>query len=210
LKKIIKYIVVALLVIFLGYNSIYFKKLDEVKLAASSKGFNAGAYTRNFYTSKLIPHLGNAVDLGKLITQVKTEPEKAFKEYSHALDIGNIRYFLVQSEGTITAIDEDAVSLTLNNDSAKILVRIETEYVYGNAIRDASGLINLTEFTNTADFNSVSEEINKIIRTEVVPNFRKTAKKGDVVKFSGAMELNQAHVKLDSLEIIPIQIAVLK
>lgn len=209
-KKIIKYFLLILLILFVAYHSLYFKKLDEVKLASASKGFDAGRYAREFYNNKLLPHLDSAIELNKLISLLKAEPDKAFKNDSHALDIGNIRYFLVRGEGTITSISEDATGIVLKNDPAQTAAKIITEFVYGNAIRDASGLIRLNEFGNTADVNSVSEEINKIVRREVLPSFKAAAKQGDVVQFSGAIELNQAHVKLDSIEVVPIRLSILK
>jgi hypothetical protein len=208
-KKVIKYSISILLLTFLGYNSIYFKKLDEVRAASSSNTFDAPAYARNFY-SKLNPGLDSAVHLNKLIILLQTSPGKAFDDYSHALTIGNIRYFMVQGEALISSIDEDAIMLMPTDSTAKTVIKLATEFVYGNAIRDASGLVMLNEFSNTADFNKVSEEINKIVRREVLPAFKEKAKKGSVVKFSGALELNRSHLDLDSIEIIPVQLKIVE
>lgn len=205
-KKVIKYILFVLWLGIVAYNSVYFKKLDDVKLASASKGFEAGTYAHNFYNNKLLPYLNNAIQLNQLISLLKTQPDKTFKDYSHTLDIGNIRYFLVQGEGAVTSITEDAMTVTLKNDSAKTIVKIATEFIYGNAVRDASGLIKLNDFNSTSDINNVSEGLNKIIRQEVVPPFKAKAKEGDVVKFWGAIELNQAHVNLDLIEVMPIQL----
>jgi predicted lipoprotein len=89
-------------------------------------------------------------------------------------------------------------------------VSIATEFVYGNAIRDASGLVNLNEFANTTEFNDVSECINKIIRNEVLPPFARNAKQGDRIKFTGAIELNQIHLDLKTIEVVPIQLSIAK
>jgi hypothetical protein len=56
------------------------------------------------------------------------------------------------------------------------------------------------------DFNNVSAEINKIVRTEVLPSFKEKGKVGDSVIFSGAIELNQAHLNLDHIEVAPISL----
>lgn len=209
-KKALKYIVSIVLLIAVAYNSVYFKKLDEVKAASTSKQFDAASYARNFYSKKLLPNLDKAIELNTLLSLVKSEPDKAFKDYSHALGIGNVRYFLVKGEGTITGIDENDVAVTMKSDSSKKEIKIATEFVFGNAIRDASGLINLNEFNSTMDFNNVSAEVNKIIRTEVLPTFKANAKQGDFVRFSGAIELNQAHVNIDSLEVIPVSLNIIK
>ena len=47
--------VMALLVI--AYNSVYFKKLDEVK-AGASKDFDAKSYARKYFDNKLTPAHG--------------------------------------------------------------------------------------------------------------------------------------------------------
>jgi len=209
-KKMIKYSLSILLIFLVAFNSVYFKKLDEVKLASSSIVFDASTFAHSFYSNKLLPHLDSAIKLNQLISLLKSEADKTFKDYSHAFAIGNIRYFLVQGEGIITSIDEDAISVALKNDSAENSIKIATEFVYGNAIRDASGLLNLNDFSNMSDFNSVSGELNKIVRQEVLPPFKARARQGDVVKFTGAIELNQAHLKPASIEVVPIQLSILK
>ncbi|HEX2630445.1 MAG TPA: DUF2291 domain-containing protein [Chitinophagaceae bacterium] len=204
-KKVIKYIVFIIVLLVLGYNSIYFRKLDEVKNAASSVKFDAPAYAKSFY-EQLNAHLDSAVEMGKLISLLKTEPAKAFDEHSNALTIGNVRYFLVHGKGTVKTITEDMIGISLEDSTINNAISIATEFIYGNAIRDASGLVKLTDFSNTADFNNVSEEVNKLIRKNVIPPFKKEVKTGSTIFFSGAIEMNKAHVSIDSIEIIPIQL----
>src|SRR5688572_3052983 len=209
-NKVIKYLLSILLIAFLGYNSMYFRKLDDVKTESSANVFNASTFARSFYDNKLLLSVDSAVDLSTLISLLRSEPEQAFKQYSRALAIGNIRYFLVRGEGTITSIGEYATMVELNGQSTKTNVNIATEFVYGNAIRDASGLLNLNDFSNTADFNSISESINNIIRKEVLPPFVAAAKEGTAVKFAGAIELNQKYVDVESIEVVPIRLSVLE
>ena len=208
MKKSLKYIITIVIIGLVAYNSVYFKKLDEVKAAGSAKQFDAVAYARNYLNNKLPAALNNAIEINTLTALLKTEPQKTFEKYSHALGIGNIRYFLVKGQGEITNIEDDATSVLVKNDTTGQVVKIATEYVFGNAIRDASGLININEFNNTMDFNNVSAEINKIVRTEVLPPFKAQAKKGDRMDFTGAIELNQVHLKLDNIEVVPITLKI--
>lgn len=204
MKKTIKYILAITAILVIGYNSMYFKKLDEVQQAASGNKFDAAAYASNFYHHLLLPKLDNAVDVSTLFNVLQTEPAKAFANYSHALGIGNIKYFLVKGKGTVTEITENNIGIAA--DSLQKELRMTTEFVYGNAIRDASGLVDLNAFTNTADFNNVSAEINRIIRKEVLPPFRAKVKKGDTIRFYAAMELNQAHLKPGLPELVPVAV----
>ncbi|MBD2703590.1 DUF2291 domain-containing protein [Spirosoma sp. BT702] len=198
------YVVAIILFLFLAYNSVYIKKLDEVKAAGSAGTgkFDAATYAKTFWNTKLIPSAaGGAVDLSTLLSLLKTDKDKAFTTYSQALGIGNIRYFLVKGEGTVTAVSDNDVTLSLPSGET---IRLATEYIFGNAARDASGLIKITEFDNTTDLNNVSAAINDIIRKDVIPPLKAAAKPGKKIAFVGAIELNRAHLHLDDIEVIPI------
>ncbi|RRB04815.1 DUF2291 domain-containing protein [Larkinella rosea] len=199
----LKYGVLVLLLAVVAYNSVYFRKLDEVKAKGATSKFDAAAYAEAFWKTKLLPDSGKAVELIALIQQLKTDKDKAFEAHSHALSIGNLRYFLVRGTGKITAIGDHDVTVMLSNGSE---ITIATEYVFGNAARDASGLISLTEFDNTMDLNNVSAELNKIIRNRVVAPFKASAKTGQQIRFIGAVELNREHLHTDAIEVIPIRI----
>ncbi|MBS1522419.1 MAG: DUF2291 domain-containing protein [Bacteroidetes bacterium] len=203
-KKVIKYIIVAFVVLLVGYNSVYFKKLDEVKAEQTAKTFNAAAYAQNFWDKKLTPGLSNAIAIDKLIPMLNTNPAQAFDSYSHALGIGNLRYFLIQGKGTVAAIDGDDVTVSIAGLPEQ-KVKIATEYIFGNAARDATGLININDFNNTMDFNNVSAEINAIIRSKVLPQL-KHAKVGNSISFTGAIELNKEHVNLSQIEAVPVAV----
>ena len=202
--KTIKYIISLIVIVVVAYNSVYFKKLDEVKAARSAKDFNADAYAQTFWSNKLIPNLNKAIDLNQLTALLSNDAEKTFNTYSHALGIGNLRYFLVKGKGTITSINQDDIAVSL--DSSKQSITVATEYIFGNAVRDATGLININEFNNTMDFNNISAELNKIIREKVLPPFKQQAKKGDRIAFTGAIELNKEHLDLSNIEVMPVRV----
>jgi len=206
MKKLLKYTAGIILIVVLAYNSVYFRKLDAMK--ASSSKFDAKAFARNYFNNKLIPSLSGAVEINQLISLLESNKEQTFERYGHVLGIGNIRYFLVKGEGQITSINENDMTILAKADTATKSIRIATEFVFGNAIRDASGKIDINEFSNTMDFNSVSSEINKIVRAEVLPAFKASAKKGNTVQFAGAIELNKEHLNVDDIELMPAQLKI--
>ncbi|RCR67783.1 DUF2291 domain-containing protein [Larkinella punicea] len=202
-KPGLKYGALLLLLAVVVYHSVYFKKLDEVKAKGARTQFDATAYADAFWKTKLLPATTKATDLNTLIQALKTDKDQAFAAHSNAMSIGNIRYFLVKGQGKITAVRDQDVTVSLTNGPDII---VATEYIFGNAARDASGLISLTEFTNTMDLNNVSAEINQIIRKRVVVPFKTSVKTGMEVEFTGAIELNQAHLHTEAIEVIPISI----
>lgn len=206
--KAVKYIISVLIIVVIAYNAVYFKKLDDVKASKQSKEFNAAAYAQNFWSARLMPNLDKAIDINKLVTALSAEPEKTFDNYSHALGIGNLRYFLVSGKAMVNEINEDNIMITALGDSSKTNMSIATEFIFGNAVRDATGLININEFNNTMDFNNVSAELNKIIRRKVLPAIKQQIKKGSEITFTGAIELNKEHLDLSHIEVIPVDMKV--
>ena len=203
-KKIIKYSLTIIIVAFVAYNSVYFKKLSDVKAAAKAT-FDPVNYARNYLDKPLLNAAGKAPEADALINLLKSSPAKAFKTDAHALNIGNTRFFMVQGQGVIASIDENDVYLITDG---KQPLKIATEYIFGNALRDAPGVITVNDFTNSMDLNNVSAEINKLVRSEILPPFKSKAKKGDRIVFAGAFELNQEHINLANMEIIPVLLTI--
>jgi predicted lipoprotein len=209
-RRLIRYAIALIAFFVISYNSIYFRKLSEVKAASAATEFDAVEYAQQFWNAELIPRLPAAVDLSELVKQLNENPQKAFQDHSHALGIGNIRYVLVKGEGAVTSVNEDAVSVLIEAGSQQLSIRVATEFVYGNAVRDAVGSIHLNDFANTMHLNNVSAEINKKIRQEVIPPFLANVRKGMVVQFAGAVELNQKYLDLEDVEIIPVSVKIVQ
>ena len=207
-RKLIKYGALLILAGVVLFNSIYFEKLDEHRSLTAE--FDAAAYAQQYWNEKLMPALSGAIGIDSLATLLKTDKDRTFDQFSNALGIGNIRYFLVKGEGIIAGINENDVSLQIIPGNNGLLVKIATEFVFGNAVRDASAGIDINEFTNTMDFNNVSNEINKIIRSSVLPPFKAAAKTGDKVAFSGAVELNREHPDIANMEVIPVVLKIIE
>ncbi len=206
--KVAKRVGLLVLMVVIAYNSIYFKSLKEVK--SQSSEFDGAAYAAKFFQNTLLPMSDSAMSLSQLLALVKQNKEETFNTYAHSLSIGAIKYFLVKGTGKVTVVNENELLVKLDADSTGTQVKVATEFVFGNAIRDASGKIELKEFSNLSDVNSISSALNEIVRTKVLPPFNKTVKAGDQIQFYGALELNKERLNLDEVELMPIQLQVVK
>jgi predicted lipoprotein len=202
--KFLKYSLIAATLLLVGYNSIEIKPLDEVKKAGQK--FDATTYAHQYLTIILPSAYSKAIEVSELVSILALNKIKTFDDLSHAISIGNIRHFLVTGEGIVSKINEDDVVLLVKNAGKTVTINLATEFIYGSSIRDAAGLFDNKKFTNSADMNNVSAEINKIIRTEIIPPFKQKVKIGAIVRFIGALEMNQEHPQFDNLEILPIEL----
>jgi predicted lipoprotein len=212
MSKVIKYVLLVVVIALVGYKSVYFKKLSTIGTEGTEK-FDAVAFTNKLWNEKLPAKLDSAIELFNLIEAIRSNPSAAFQQYSNAIAIGNYRYSLVKFKGEVTGINEDDVVIQYNyTDSLSVLTKalpIATEFIYGNAIRDASGLVNVRDFTDATDLNRISEELNKKVKTIIIPPFRKQVKLGDTVAVTGAIKLNKAHIGFFDVEVLPLRIKVL-
>lgn len=205
MKKFLKPLLLLVALGLLAYNSVYFKKLDAVKKNTQQK-FDAVAFTQQLWKDKMIARLDSAVELSVLINAIAKEPEAAFNNYTNSLAVGNYRYAMVKFNAEVVDAGEDELLLKLPVADSFLTVKLATEFIYGNALRDASKLLMIRDFPNTADLNAVSEELNKTVRSTVVAPFKQTVKKGDKIAVVGAIEINKAHVNWKGLEVIPARL----
>ena len=207
MKNILKYILSIFALVFICYHSIYFKKLSAVKSKNEGK-FDAIAYSKKIWEEKLPARLDSAMELTDLIRAIELNAENAFAIHSNAIGIGNYRYSLVKAKGTAASIGEDEIIIQIAHVDSLLTARLATEFIYGNAIRDASTLVDINDFTNTTDLNNISEELNKTVRVKVLPPFKKQVKQGDKIDIVAAVELNKAHINFNDLELIPVRLMI--
>jgi predicted lipoprotein len=205
MRKGIKYFLWIAAILIVAYNAVYFRKLSDVN-AGTAKAFDAAAYANNYFYKQLPAAIAKAPDVDKLIEMIKTDTAATFKIYGHTLAIGTTRYFLVQGKGTIINADENGVEVSTPSGNSVLLT---TEYVYGNALRDASGLVDINKFSNTMDLNNISAEVDRLVRAKVLPAVKPQLKKGSKILFSGAVGLNQAHLQLEDIEITPVSLKII-
>src|SRR5688572_11245788 len=145
MNKMIKYLLVLLIIGLVGYKSVYFKRLSEVQKTAEGN-FDAVTFSKKLWDEKLPVRLDSALELTSLIKLIEANPVEAFAGYSNAMGIGNYRYSLVKATGVAAAIGEDDISMRFNHADSLMTIMLATEYIYGNAIRDASGLLDIKDF----------------------------------------------------------------
>ena len=208
MKKIVSYVLVLLMIAFVGYQSVYIKKLSTLDRGQEGK-FDAKAYAQKLWAGQLTPRLDSAIAFPDLAAAIQQDPEAAFDQHTHAMAIGNYRYGLVRVNGRVSQSGADEMIIDVPHADSILHFRLATEYVYGNAIRDASGLLDIRDFSSTADLNTISEEMNRMVRTTVLPSFKQKVKQGDSIEVTGAVEFNKAHVRINDLELIPVRIKII-
>lgn len=204
MNKIAKYIVGIITFLLVIWLSLDIQNLEKHNSTLKSETFNATEYASIFWNDSLplaITTSPNFVDLYKILNE---NPKKAFELYGKKLGISKTYYFLIKGKGFVEKIESEFLLVSIDSQTK---VKIATDFIYGNAVREGSGKVNINHFINMTDFNSVSVAINKLVKNKVVAPLKEKAVVGQQLEFAGAFELNSGKINLSDLLIIPLSIA---
>jgi predicted lipoprotein len=179
--------------------------LRQARQQEQSAAFDTTAFARNFWDHKLLPAADQATDLGELLATLAADPAAARKKFGRAPGFTTQTYFFVKGSGRVIAVEKGAVRVTPDGDGHPPTVELSTGLLFGNAVRDASGLLNASDFPNSQDFNAISSELNHIVETDVVPDLRRQAAAGRAIQFAGCVELEE-ETNPDTLTVVPVKV----
>ena len=180
--------------------------LDKARAKRAKQTFQPREFAETFWGNDLQKSLKSATVADKLLTLIRSDRAAARNTYGRTAELGNIYYYFVRGTGRVTQIGEEEVSvvLTTSGRSSKTDIVLVTANVFGNAIRNATGLLDVNQFANSQDFNNVSHELNIIAETKVLSPFRRAVSVGDTVDFVGCAEIEDEDRDLDPLKIVPV------
>jgi len=169
---------------------------------AAARAFDAGRFVTEFWTNQLLPACSRAADVRVVVELLRTNPPEAEKKYARKFGLGQKWYFFVCGLAKVVSVDRGEILLCVDEDG-KPEVKVECGPVFGNTVRDGCGLLDVSKFPNSQDFNMISLEINRRIEAEVLPRLASNMP-GAVVKFAGCTEIDPSEPGLLPLKVIPV------
>jgi predicted lipoprotein len=182
--------------------------LERVVPTAAGTVLDPVAFADRFWKEQLIPSGARATDASQLLAAVQQDRQSARRAYGRSVGIGSVYYYFVAGTGRVVAVEKDCVGLSLGRDPSQVEVRLKTGNIFGNAVRDGTGLLDVNEFPNSQDFNALSSEINGLIEKRVLPSLRAQATLGVTVRFVGCAEIRDEDRDLHPLQVVPFIVEV--
>jgi len=201
-----KLIVLALFALILSL-SVTFKRLDDQTRRLPDEAFDAHEFARLYWREKLLPDMEQAVEVQELHRCVSEDVRAAAAEYGHTLGIASVHAFLVRGEGLVASVSKEKVDLIFPGSDLKVSIR--TGLIFGNAIRDATGEIDVNDYPSSRDFNNISSAFNQLVQTEVIPSFMEEVRRGLRVRFAGACEVDEDNLELSTLSVVPVRLEII-
>ena len=189
-RKVLFYLVLFIAFALVLGSSVEFRRLDQKRAEERARQFDPADYARDFWDNRLDGALAGALDTAELIRLFNTDMNAAVRQ-GQTLGQSRVHAYLLAGEGKIVELEKDGllVSVLPENPNPEVLI-CTGSYISGNAVRDASGLIDVSTFSDTMKFNRISSEINRLAVQEViVPFVAAPPRVGATVRFVGAAEV---------------------
>jgi predicted lipoprotein len=170
--------------------------------------FNPSTFAEKFWDERLLTSLDQAVRAEELLPAIQTDPAAAKAKFSRSVGVSESYTYFVSGTGRVLAVSDDEISLTITDGATDAEVSLQTGLLFGNAIRDGTGLLKVSDYPNSQDFNGISEALNRLIETRVQPKLRETANVGALVKFTGCAEVHDEAADLKPLKVVPIRVEI--
>jgi predicted lipoprotein len=180
-------------------------QLQAANAEKAATEFNAEKFAGVFWTNQLLPSLNQTVNAEVLLAAIKSDRAVAKKKYSRSLGLSDTYFYFLSGTGRVVSISDDEVSLAITPGSTNADVMLLCGLIFGDAVRDGTGLLNASAYPNSQDFNDVSSALNHLVETRVLPGLRQQAKIGGQIAFAGCAEVDDEASDLQPLKVIPVQ-----
>ena len=165
--------------------------------------FQPEAYARKFWDERLIGSAMHADDAALVLADIRRDPVAAGKKHARSVGLGGPYYYFISGSGWVVAAEKRTLGISLEAAGTKAEVMIETGEIFGNGIRDGTGLLSVDAFPDSRNFNALSAELNNLVESRILPALRGAAV-GARVRFAGIAEVAGDEPGGEPLRIVPI------
>lgn len=184
------------------FHLVPLKTVTAEKVAAT---FNPTQFAETFWTHQLSTQFDQAVKADVLVPAIQADAAAAKKKFAHSVGLSDGYFYFVSGTGRVVAVTEDEVSLAVTAGSTNPEISLQTGLLFGNTIRDGTGLLNVNDYPDSQNFNDISAALNHIVETRVLPKLREQAKTGATMSFVGCAEVDDEATDLKPLKVIPLR-----
>lgn len=180
--------------------------LEQAAREKAAATFNPTTFAEKFWNDQLLPSLDKAVKADVLLPAIQADATAAKKNFSRSIGVSESYTYFISGQGRVLVVGDDEILLAVNAGSTNAEISLQAGLLFGNAVRDGTGLVNVSDYPDSQDFNGISEALNRIIETRVQPGLRERAKVGATISFVGCAEVNDQSTDLKPLKVVPIEV----
>ena len=184
------------------FHVVPLKAANAEKAAAT---FDPARFAETFWTNQLLPSLGQTVKADVLLAAIQSDPAAAKKKFARTIGFSGTYFYFMSGTGRVVSVSDDEISLAITPGTTNAEVSLQSGLIFGDAVRDGTGLLNESDYPNSQDFNAISAALDNLVETRVLPELRQQARIGARISFAGCAEVDDENIDLKPLKVIPIQ-----
>jgi len=178
----------------------------EVELARAGALFSPRDFVDKFWNEHLAKSFDHAADAAAVLAAMADEPQQLRKKFGHTVGISSSYCLYLRGTGRVVSVTADQVGLAVASSKDVADVVVPLGFVFGNAVRDGTGLLSSSTFPNAQQFNAIAAGLNQIVETAVLPELQRLAAVGQRVKFVGCVEVADEERDLRPLKLVPVSV----
>jgi predicted lipoprotein len=182
--------------------------LERAVKEKAAATFNAKEFAERFWGAQLLKLLDKVTKADVLLPAIRVNPAEAKRQFARSLGVTESYTYFISGKGRVLARSDDEISLAVTDGATNAEVSLQVGPLFSNAVRDGTGLLNVSDYPNSQDFNAISEALNHLIEERVQPKLREQAKIGATVHFVGCAEVNDETADLKPLKVVPLRVEV--
>jgi predicted lipoprotein len=157
------------------------------------------------WTDKLMPAARTAPPLAPVLAAVRKDPAAAAQRHGHRVGLGRAAYYFGRGTGRVVAAEGGRIVLAVDDaDSTHVVLRHGP--LFGNAVRDGTGLLDVNDFPGLQEFNALAAELNRLVEAQVFPAVRELAQPGRRLAFAGVAEAPETVAAGPVLALVPLHV----
>jgi predicted lipoprotein len=189
-----------------AFPPFHIRSVKQVQADIAGATFNPTNFVETFWSEKLLPAAAQAVDAEKVLAVIAANPQRLREQFGRTVGVSSSYFLFVHGTGHIVSVDDDSIGLSLKPAGSDVDISVPLGLVFGNAVRDGTGLLNSSSYPNAQEFNDISAALDHIVETQVVPELKKIATVGKRVQFVGCVEVADEETDLKPLKLVPVSV----
>jgi predicted lipoprotein len=178
--------------------------LKAAREAQAAGHFNAADFVRAFWGDRLLPAADRATDASRVLEAISAGPAKVREQFGRTVGASSSYFLFVRGSGRVVSTNDDNIGLAVRPGSDTAEVVVPLGLVFGNAVRDGTGLLDSGSFPNAQEFNDISAALNSLVETNVLPQLQQIARVGGRIRFAGCAEVADEETDLKPLKLVPV------
>ncbi|QDU90420.1 hypothetical protein Pla175_38240 [Pirellulimonas nuda] len=184
---------------------VHITRLDASASNEKSGEFEAGAYAERLWSEALTPRFARAHEASDALDAIESDPGQAREAIGRTVGVSRGFMLFVQGRGRIVSVDRAGVAVAFGDGDAADIV-LQTGPIFGNAVRDAPGMVEAKEVANSQDFNDLSAELNRIAERKAAYPLAEGARPGRRLSFVACAEVKDPQRFARPLKAAPVSI----